>query len=275
MDFVEQLLDDGGLVDQAARAIGFADDAMAVLVDLGDREADLLQPGHVLVAGVGVVAAADLRAAFEQMPGHGGAPDAVPVVGLPAEIGHRGAHRQRRVRHAAAHHDFRAMVQRVANLFASQIGIGADDAGGIVLLAQVLGQHAGMLRAGDIVALDHRDARLEDMLGPVLARCLAHGIRIVSNFGAANPEGAARHILRMAARLGLRKPRLVPRLGIGALAQLRKRQGAFGQGLENQEGSAVGGNAAQAGDQRIDHRAGGVDTVAREACGAADQQGRE
>lgn len=49
---------------------------------------------------------------------------------------------------------------------------------------------------------------LEDMLGPVLARCLAHGIRIVSNFGAANPEGAARHILRMAARLGLRKPRI-------------------------------------------------------------------
>ena len=31
---------------------------------------------------------------------------------------------------------------------------------------------------------------LVDMLRPVLARCLRHGIRIVSNFGAANPRGA-------------------------------------------------------------------------------------
>ncbi|CAC9693688.1 Protein of uncharacterised function (DUF1446) [Delftia tsuruhatensis] len=34
---------------------------------------------------------------------------------------------------------------------------------------------------------------LEDLLEPVLADCLAHGIRIVSNFGAANPQGAALH----------------------------------------------------------------------------------
>ena len=33
---------------------------------------------------------------------------------------------------------------------------------------------------------------LDDMLRPVLARCLRGGIRIVSNFGAAHPEAAAR-----------------------------------------------------------------------------------
>src|SRR5258708_15970721 len=49
---------------------------------------------------------------------------------------------------------------------------------------------------------------LEDLLEPVLADCLAHGIRIVSNFGAANPEGAARCIQRLAQRLGLRVPRI-------------------------------------------------------------------
>ena len=38
------------------------------------------------------------------------------------------------------------------------------------------------------------------MLRPVLARCLRHGIRIVSNFGAANPRAAARHIARDGAR---------------------------------------------------------------------------
>ncbi len=49
---------------------------------------------------------------------------------------------------------------------------------------------------------------LDDMLRPVLARCLAHGIRIVSNFGAANPRAAARHIARMARELGTSAPRI-------------------------------------------------------------------
>lgn len=49
---------------------------------------------------------------------------------------------------------------------------------------------------------------LDAMLRPVLARCLAHGIRIVSNFGAANPRAAARHIARMARELGATAPRI-------------------------------------------------------------------
>ena len=47
---------------------------------------------------------------------------------------------------------------------------------------------------------------LVDMLRPVLARCLRHGIRIVSNFGAANPDGAARRIRALASELGLPAP---------------------------------------------------------------------
>jgi hypothetical protein len=49
---------------------------------------------------------------------------------------------------------------------------------------------------------------LDAMLRPVLARCLAHGIGIVSNFGAANPRAAARHIARMAQELGAPAPRI-------------------------------------------------------------------
>lgn len=49
---------------------------------------------------------------------------------------------------------------------------------------------------------------LDDMLRPVLARCLAHKIRVVSNFGAANPLAAARHIQAMAAGMGLPAPRI-------------------------------------------------------------------
>lgn len=49
---------------------------------------------------------------------------------------------------------------------------------------------------------------LDDVLRPVLARALAAGIRIVSNFGAANPRGAAAHIARMARELGMPVPRI-------------------------------------------------------------------
>lgn len=49
---------------------------------------------------------------------------------------------------------------------------------------------------------------LDELLRPVLARCLQHGVRIVSNFGAANPAGAARRIAALAQELGLRAPRI-------------------------------------------------------------------
>ena len=49
---------------------------------------------------------------------------------------------------------------------------------------------------------------MELELRPVLADCLAHGITIVSNFGAANPEAAAQKILEIARELGLPRPRV-------------------------------------------------------------------
>jgi Acyclic terpene utilisation family protein AtuA len=45
-------------------------------------------------------------------------------------------------------------------------------------------------------------------LRPVLADCLRHGIPIVGNFGAANPEAAAQAVQALAAELGLRPPRI-------------------------------------------------------------------
>ncbi|ABM42005.1 protein of unknown function DUF1446 [Acidovorax sp. JS42] len=49
---------------------------------------------------------------------------------------------------------------------------------------------------------------LDELLRPVLAQCLQHGVRIVSNFGAANPLGAALRIQQLAAELGTRRPRV-------------------------------------------------------------------
>jgi hypothetical protein len=54
---------------------------------------------------------------------------------------------------------------------------------------------------------------LEQELQPILADCVAHGITIVGNFGAANPEGAAREVQRLAARLGLPALRVAVVLG--------------------------------------------------------------
>src|SRR5215218_4204163 len=49
---------------------------------------------------------------------------------------------------------------------------------------------------------------LDRIVSPILAECLAHGIRMVSNFGAANPPAAARRILEIADAQGLRAPRI-------------------------------------------------------------------
>jgi hypothetical protein len=49
---------------------------------------------------------------------------------------------------------------------------------------------------------------LDRFLAPVLARCLAENIRIVGNFGAANPRAAALRIQAIAREQGLRPPRI-------------------------------------------------------------------
>lgn len=49
---------------------------------------------------------------------------------------------------------------------------------------------------------------LELLLRPVLGLCMQHGIPIVGNFGAANPEAAADCIAALAAELGLPVPRV-------------------------------------------------------------------
>ena len=54
---------------------------------------------------------------------------------------------------------------------------------------------------------------LLDLLRPVLATCLAQGIRIVSNFGAANPRAAAQAIAQLAHDLKLAAPRIAVVLG--------------------------------------------------------------
>jgi hypothetical protein len=78
---------------------------------------------------------------------------------------------------------------------------------------------------------------LVDMLAPVLVDCLAHRIRIVGNFGAANPQAAARRLLRLAGELQLRRPRVAvvsgdDLAGPGHEALLREALGPAAAGLQ-------------------------------------------
>jgi len=92
---------------------------------------------------------------------------------------------------------------------------------------------------------------LDELLRPVLADCLAHGIPIVSNFGAANPTGAARRIAALAAELGLAAPRIAVVGGDDLMAPayraaLREALGAGADAdADNNEPAWVSANAYQ------------------------------
>lgn len=49
---------------------------------------------------------------------------------------------------------------------------------------------------------------LDELITPILERALRHNIRIVSNFGAANPDAAARRIQALARQAGLPSPKI-------------------------------------------------------------------
>jgi len=61
---------------------------------------------------------------------------------------------------------------------------------------------------------------LELFLQGVLADCVRHGIPVIGNFGAANPQGAARQVQALAASLGLGRLRVAVVEGDDLLSQL-------------------------------------------------------
>ncbi|HWL83372.1 MAG TPA: acyclic terpene utilization AtuA family protein [Roseomonas sp.] len=85
--------------------------------------------------------------------------------------------------------------------------------GPAALMLEVLGERTLALAQRERL---HRpeagfEPALLDLLRPILARCAAHGIPIVTNGGAANPRGAAQAVLGLARELGL------PELRVGVV----------------------------------------------------------
>ncbi|WP_341702213.1 acyclic terpene utilization AtuA family protein [Ferrovibrio sp.] len=102
---------------------------------------------------------------------------------------------------------------------------------------------------------------LERLLAPVLADCLAHRITILGNFGAANPQAAARAIRALAVRIGCRVPRIAVVTGddiaaAGLLPQLQAEDG----GLLRPD-SVISTNAYLGAAPLVEALAAGADVV--------------
>ena len=65
------------------------------------------------------------------------------------------------------------------------------------------------------------DPLLEERMQAVLPACAAQGVKIVTNMGAANPEGAARAVVKTAKRLGLKGLKVAAVVGDDVLEILR------------------------------------------------------
>jgi hypothetical protein len=102
---------------------------------------------------------------------------------------------------------------------------------------------------------------LDELLRPVLARCLAQGVRIVSNFGAANPRGAAARIVALAAELGLRAPRIAVVEGDDLMADAHRASLAEALGAQSQGLMIVSANAYLGAEAIADALIDGADIV--------------
>ncbi|MFZ4285255.1 acyclic terpene utilization AtuA family protein [Variovorax sp. HJSM1_2] len=105
---------------------------------------------------------------------------------------------------------------------------------------------------------------LVDLLTPVLAECLQHHIRIVSNFGAANPMAAARRIRALAQGLGTRVPRVAVVYGddLGAPGHRAVLTQALGERMPDQAVTPIVSANAYTGAQAIaDALRAGADIV--------------
>ena len=102
---------------------------------------------------------------------------------------------------------------------------------------------------------------LDDLLRPVLGLCLRHRIRIVSNFGAANPVGAARRIASLARELGLRSPRIAVVHGddLSAAAQRTLLQSELGPTIDKLQ--LVSANANLGACAIVDALSAGAEVV--------------
>ncbi|WP_225879142.1 acyclic terpene utilization AtuA family protein [Zeimonas arvi] len=102
---------------------------------------------------------------------------------------------------------------------------------------------------------------LERMLEPILEPCLAHGIRILGNFGQANPRAAARAIRALGKRLGCRPMRIAVVTGDDLVASGAVSGLEDGHGTPLPLGNVICANAYLGAAPLVEALAAGADVV--------------
>jgi hypothetical protein len=112
------------------------------------------------------------------------------------------------------------------------------------------------------------DALLAARMRAVLPVCIAKGVKIISNMGAANPLAAGQEVIRVAREMGIQKLRVAVVLGDDVLTQLQNQpQGQDLPLLESSEtlaslgGSVISANAYIGAQGIVDALAQGADVV--------------
>ncbi len=260
-DLVEHLLGHDRRRHLAARAGGLADDEAAVGFAFDDRVADSGPVGHRLP--VGVQPAGGLAAALDDVAGEAAAREPVVVVAGPAELVHQHAQRHRRVDAAPGDHHLRARVERGTDRRCAEIRVGAQHSlrqrRPAVHLAHAFVAQRRQQRH-HVVALDHRDAQFDALLGRqrrerARAPVRIHAAGVADHADAARRDLAQHRLHRDVDEVG----------GIAGLGPLQPRAGEdrhreLGEVVEHQVVDFAAGHELRRG-----HRA-----VAPEARGAAD-----
>ena len=102
---------------------------------------------------------------------------------------------------------------------------------------------------------------LDDLITPILDRCMQNGVRIVSNFGAANPRGAARRIQHLVREIGCMMPRIAIVVGddVSSPTQRDALLAALGSAADGIEIASA--NAYQGAEPIADALRAGADIV--------------
>ena len=198
-----------------------------------------MQVRHIQVAGVGQVAAADLRGALQQVAHQHALAELRPVVGAPAKGVHQRREEQRRVGHAAGDHHVGPRGQRRQQGLGAQVGVGRDQpfaqlrrtrGAGALHQRHVMRAHP----AQHVVARHHRHAQTRQAeFSRHRQHGLPGGLRVCGAHVADHPHPLAHAGWQHGAHARLQH-RVVAVARVFRAAQLRQRDGALGQALEHQ-----------------------------------------